>query len=220
VIDVYWIFTLDWKILLELSALILGLVNGLILLWNFLRDRPILSIDPIHPEVYQWFFPLSPGQYQGQTSRRIGFLLYVGISNKGIRDVALKSWRLKIKSINGKWGELKSLSIPEPQIIIGNNLKSYPVLGTKTQSYSGSTLIKSGSSISGFVYFVHECYGDPSWDPIIKEHKIKGQMVVTSVFGNRATAEISFSEISLDKAKTFISNIDKLDQDVIQIIDS
>src|SRR5208282_5881278 len=106
----------NWKELLELSALILGLVNGLILLWNFLRDRPILSIHPIHPEVYQWFFSLPSGQYHDQVTRKFGFLLYIGIQNKGLRDVALSSWRLNIKSINGKLRELKPYTIPDPKI--------------------------------------------------------------------------------------------------------
>jgi hypothetical protein len=214
-----WIFTLDWKILLELSALILGLVNGVILLWKFIRDRPILSIEPVHPEVYQWFFPLPPGEHQGRITRRFGFLLYIGVCNKGVRDVAINSWHLKIKSINGKYAELKPLAIPEPHTIIGNNVKSYPVLGIKTQNYDGHTLIKSGDSLSGFSYYLCGYYGDSSWNPLISEHKIKSQIIVTGVFGNSATKEVILSEISIDKAKMFIPDIDTVHQDTVQIID-
>jgi len=211
---IYWIFSPDWNILLSLSALILGLVNGLILLWKFYRDRPVLSIEVIHPEVYQWFFPLPPGDYQGQTSRRYGFLLYVGVCNKGLRDVALTSWNLHIKSSNGKWSELKPYAIPEPQTYIGNNIKSFPVFGIKTQSYDGSTLIKSGDSIAGFAYYVCEYYGNISWDPHIEEKKIQSKLVVTGVYGKKATTDVTLSEISIEKVKSLIPDIDTMHQEM------
>jgi len=44
-------------------------------------------------------------------------------------------------------------------------------------------------------------------------------MVVTGVYGNRAITEVIMSEISLDKVKTVIPNIDTMYQDVIQIIE-
>jgi len=218
-LEINWIFTQNLEVLLESSALILGLVNGLILLWTFLRERPILLIDPIHPETYQWFFALPSGQYHNQVTRRFGFLIYIGIRNKGLRDVALNSWHLKIKSINGRWSELDPLTIPEPQVTIGDNIKRYSVLGIKSPNYDGSTLIKSGDSIAGFSYYQFEWNGDPKWDPLIKEHKIKGQMVVTGVFDNKAKSEITMSEISLDKAKLVVPNIDTMYQDMVPIID-
>jgi hypothetical protein len=105
-----WLSTVPWKHLLELSALILGLVNGLILLRNYLRDRPKLVVWPIHPDAYQWYFTLPGGNHQGQPTRKYGFLTYMGIANKGIRDVAIESWRLHIKTEGHGWAELRSLS--------------------------------------------------------------------------------------------------------------
>jgi hypothetical protein len=39
------------KSLLDLSGLILGIVNGLFLLKFYVRDRPKLRVEPISPEV-------------------------------------------------------------------------------------------------------------------------------------------------------------------------
>lgn len=44
--------------LLQLSGLILSIVNGLMLLRFYLRDRARLTLHPIHPDTYQWWFTL------------------------------------------------------------------------------------------------------------------------------------------------------------------
>jgi len=41
---------------LELFALFLGIVNGLMLLKLNLRDKPKLTVKPIHADIYQWWF--------------------------------------------------------------------------------------------------------------------------------------------------------------------
>ena len=51
---------------LELSALILGIVNGLFLLKFYLRDRPKLKVKPVHSKVYQWWFRMPDDQHEGQ----------------------------------------------------------------------------------------------------------------------------------------------------------
>jgi len=72
------------KLILELSALILSIVNGLILLSSYLRDKPKLTVRPVHPDTYQWFFLLPSGQFQEHQTRKYGFLSYISITNKGI----------------------------------------------------------------------------------------------------------------------------------------
>ncbi|MFC1994952.1 hypothetical protein ACFLVK_00915 [Chloroflexota bacterium] len=74
-----------------LGALILSIVNGLALLRFYLRDKPKLSVHPIHPDVYQWWFKLLGGEYEGKHTRKYGFLAYIGISNHGLRKVSLSS---------------------------------------------------------------------------------------------------------------------------------
>ncbi len=88
--------------ILQYSALILSIINGLILIWAFTRDRPKLIVEPGYPETYQWFFSLPPGNRDGQPTRKFGFLAYIDIINTGIRDVQVKSWILEIKTINGQ----------------------------------------------------------------------------------------------------------------------
>ena len=116
--------------ILNLSALILGIVNGLILLRNYLRDKPKLEVKPIELDM-QWIFVLPDGEYKGQRTRIYGLLTYIKIINRGLRDVSLDSWSLIITTTEDRQIELRPLSIPQPQIELGDsgNLKLFPVLG-------------------------------------------------------------------------------------------
>jgi len=208
-----WLSSLPWKSLLELSALILGLVNGLILLRNYLRDRPELVVRPIHSDTYQWFFPLPCGNYQGQPTRKYGFLTYIGIANRGIRDVAIESWRLRIKTDGHGWQELGPVSIPEPQIELGESgsLKIWPVLGQKGVFHQGDTMLKSGDSIAGFAFYIAGFYGDKSWNPLVRNGKAIGEVLVRSVLGQKAKSKVFLREIPLEKAKRMVKGIDQID---------
>lgn len=201
-----------FKSILELSALILGLVNGIILLRNYLRDKPKLSVSPIYPNIYQWFFAL-PNKDQSQTIRKYGFLTYLSIINRGFRDVSLDSWCLHLKTVGGKWVELNPMSISEPQIELGQsgNLKVYPVLGQKGLYHNEDIMIKAGSSISGFAYFIANFFGEDSWNPLLMGGKAIGKIEVKSIFGNKAGTKILFTKISLEKAKKMVEDIDKID---------
>jgi len=200
-----------WKSALELSALILSIINGLMLLRSYLRDKPKLTVRPIHPDVYQWFFTLPSGKYLDQTTRRYGYLAYVSIANKGLRDVTLDSWRLHLKTISGKWFELKPVSIPEPEIRLTPSgiLKAYPVLGEKGVHFKGGTMVRSGGSITGFVYYIAEFYGG-YWNPLIENGKSIGKIIVRSIFGDKASTEIVFREIPIEEVRKMIKDIDNI----------
>jgi len=154
----------------------------------------------------QWIFSLPSGEYQGHPTRKHGFLAYIKILNRGLRDVSLSSWKLIIDTIDGQKIELRPLSIPQPQIKLGasENLKLFPVLGSE------STMIKSGDSVSGFAYYIAEFYGSDRYNISIKEGKIRGKAVIESIFGNKANTIITFNEITLEKAKELINDIDKI----------
>ena len=203
---------MTFKEFLELSALILSIVNGCMLLRIYLNDRPKLTVHPIHPDVYQWWFTLPSGTHEDQQTRKYGFLTYIGITNRGLRKVSLESWRMFIKTVGLRQVELKPISIPEPQGKLGKsgNVKVYPVLGQKGPFFEGHTLIESGTSISGMVYYIAEFYGNGDWDPRIKDKKIKGEFAVKDVFGNKAHTKIVFSEISLEKVKSMIEGIEQI----------
>jgi len=148
------------KAILELSALILAIVNGIMLLRYYLRDRPKLTVHAIHPETYQWWFVLPGGEFKGKSTRKYGFLAYIGITNKGLRKVSLDSWRLFVRTVGFKEVELKPISIPEPKSILGesDNAKFWPVLGQRGVMYEGGTEIDSGGSIAGMAYYVGELW--------------------------------------------------------------
>ncbi len=190
------------KPVLELAALILSLVNGLILLRFYLRDRPRIQVEPVHPDIYQWFFELPPGQFEKMPTRNYGFLGYIGISNRGLRDVCLKSWHLEIKTKRNEWHQLRPVNITEPEIKIGKvGTKVLPVLGQKGLYFEGSTMVKSGASISGVAYYVASYYGHDSWNPDIKSAKVEGRFVIETVFKSKARTKLFFKRKALDEIK-------------------
>jgi hypothetical protein len=199
-----------FKSALELSALILGLVNGLWLLKFNRRDKPKLQVDPIHPEIYQWWFGLPERDFHGHPTRAFGFIAYVGIVNRGLRQVALESWRLFIDGNKTKRVELKAYNLPELTMQIGTHLKMFPNLGQRTLNFQGDTLVEPGTSISGMVYYIYECWGDSGWDPAIVNGTISGTFVITDAFQKKTSCRIVFSERSLDEIKKLAEGIEHI----------
>jgi len=206
-----------WERLLELSALILGIINGLILLREYLRDRPKLMVEPIHPDTYQWFFKLPSRELHGHTTRKFGFLTYLSITNRGLRDVSLNSWRLHIRTAGGKRYELRPMSTVEPSIRLGqsDSVKTYAVLGVKGVVTEGETWVRAGGGIAGFAYYLAEFFGGDQWNPVIKEGTVTETIVVSDVFGKKTSAKIVFKEIPLKKAKEMVKDIDKIDAETL-----
>jgi hypothetical protein len=194
--------------LLGLSALILSIINGLMLLRQYLRDRPIVTVKPIHPDVYQWWFRLPDGELGGMPTRRYGFLLYADIANRGLRKVALESWRLFIKThARRSRDELAPISIPEPVLKAETFTKVFPVLGQKGVAFEGETIVDSGCSIAGWAYYVAQYYGHEAWNPIIRNDRITGTFVVRHVFGGKATTQIGFTRRELEDIEELVPGI-------------
>ena len=202
-----------WRAALESAALILSVVNGFALFRSYLRDRPKLLIEVVHPEVYQWWFPL-PGQKapDGTTSRAYGFFLYVGIANAGLRKVQINSWRLSLKNRPGKRQVLKPLNMPEIEFTLGGPRKVLPVLGQRGPYFDGEALVDAGCSISGTAFYVYECYGGEGWDPVRTGDKISATFGITDVFGGRASARILFSARTLQDLSKTAPDIGQLEQ--------
>lgn len=203
---------MELKEIIGLSALILSIVNGLVLLRYYLRDRPKLTVHPIHSDVYQWWFKLPSGKFEGNSTRKYGFLAYIGITNRGLRKVSLESWMLYFRTAGFRQIELKPISIPEPKADLGDsgNVKSWPVLGQRGHLFGGNTLVDSGTSISGMVYYVAELYGEEAWNPQIKDGEITAKLVIKNVFGKKAHCKIVFSETPLEKVASMIESIEKI----------
>lgn len=210
-----WAF--PWASLLGVSALILSIVNGLILIRGYTRDKPCLVVKPIYPEVYQWFFRLPSVPLEGQATTKFGLLAYLEISNKGLRDVSMSQWNLHLKTATGKKvGPLNSLNITEPRALLGQSTipKFYPVLGQKGQYSPGETMVKSGDMVSGFAYYIYEYVGGNEWTIIARDGTVSGEIIVTDVFGKRASVTVVFREVPLDKAKSYVPDIEKADAEM------
>ena len=192
--------------------MILSIVNGLILLRYYLRDRPKLTVHPINPDVYQWWFKLPSGEFEGSPTRKYGFLAYIEITNRGLRKVSLESWRLYFHTAGFRQVESEPINIPVPKADLGDsgNVKFWPVLGQRGLLPGGDTLIDSGTSISGMAYYVAELYGGKIWNPKIKDGKITGKIVIKDVFGKKAHCEIIFSEKSLEEVTSMVECIEKI----------
>jgi len=200
-----------WKSLLEMSSLLLSIVNGLILLWMFARDRPRLVVNPVHEDSYN-FLRLSASVVEGEQTRRYGFLVYLGVANRGLRDVQLSYWHLHVKNRAGQWIELKPLTIPPPEIPIGETggRKIFPVLGGRTDVFSGETMIASGGSIAGYAYYELEVWGGENHDPHIVDGRVPCRLAIGSVFGDKVELQLDFPQIPLTKAKELIADVDKI----------
>jgi len=196
---------------LQLSGLILSIVNGLMLLRFYLRDRARLTVHPIHPDIYQWWFNLPAREFEGRPTRRYGFVTYVAIQNSGLRKTQLTSWRLFIRSRLGKSHELRPISMPEPSANIGGHVKLYPVLGQRGPHFDGDTLVDAGCSTSGMVYYIYECYGGTGWDPGAAGQQINATFQVSDGFRRKAKCTIRFTRKTLEEVKAFAPGIDMID---------
>jgi len=199
--------------LLQLSALVLSLVNGIALLYQFARDRPILKAEPIHPDLYQWWFHLPPIAADGTPAKRYGFLVYVGVSNRGLRKVSLTSWRLIIKTKRGRQVELIANSIPEPKFsfsLADGSIytKVLQVLGTAGEFGKGSTDIDPGCSIAGVAYYTAEFRPDDHDDIVPSNERIAATLAITGVYGRRARTPIVFHKTDLAWVKAAVSGIE------------
>ncbi len=196
------------KEVLGLSALMLGIINGLMLLRHYARDRAILKVHPVHPEVYQWWFRLPDGELNGMATRRYGFLLYVDILNGGLRNVALESWHLFIRiHAERRKQELKPLSITEPSVEFDGFTKVFPVLGQRGLIHEGQFVVDSGYSITGWAYYAAEYFGDEKWNPVIKDERIEATFMVRDVLGGKAKTQVTLSKRELQAIEEVIPGI-------------
>lgn len=200
------------KPVLEVAALTLSIVNGLMLLRFYWRDRARLSVHPVHPLVYQWWFVLPAGEFRGEVTRRYGFIAYVAVQNGGLRKSQLTSWRLFIRTRLRRYHQLQPINMPEPSASIGEHVKFYPVLGQRGPHFDGETLVDTGCSSSGMVYYLYECYGGEGWNPVETAGQIAGKFEVCDAFGNRATCTIEFQQRPLEDIIAFAPGIEAIDK--------
>jgi len=199
--------------ILQLAALILSLVNGAALFYQYLRDRPALKVKPIHPDAYQWWFRLPRPTSEPGAPRRYGLLAHVGIENRGLRKVQMNSWRLPIRTKAGARINLIARSIPEPKFVTplpdGSAFtKVIQVLGTAGQFGTGSTVIDSGCSTIGVAYYVLSFPSGSSDDLRVEGETATGDFIVTGVYGRPASAKMRFHEVDFERVRSAIDGIE------------
>jgi len=196
-------------------AIVLSVANTILIvkkLINEFNSKPKLIIEVLHPDLYQWYFKIPSGLYRDLKTRSYGFLAYVSIRNKGLKETSLDSWFLDIKVYDDSFTRMHPISIPEPILKLGktDNVKIIPVLGVKGPFHDGSTSIKPGNSIGGVSYFFISFYGSDYYNPIFKDNKILGKFVIIDGFGRKIEKEILFNEMPLEKIKEMVPDIDKI----------
>ena len=182
---------------------ILSIVNGTYILINHLKDKPIIIIDFIYPNEYQWWFEKKS---INNREDKYGFLLYISLGNKGLRATTIKNFIIEIKLKNNKKIKLNPLSIPEPlysqKLEDGSAFKkTYTALGIN----GNPTKIKSGSIINGFAYYNKEIN-----DGLIikKNQKIKVKFVLIDVFGKKWKKVVMLNKKNINFVKKFIKPIE------------
>jgi hypothetical protein len=165
----------------------------------------------VKPDVYQWWFELPNGEYEGKQTRRFGFLVYAAIMNKGRRITTITSWRVKIRALNNHTKELEPLTISEPTIQLGElGVKSLAVLGIRGTNFSGEMIARPGEGVSGFAYYIYEYWGDEKYSPNTKDGRIVAQFVVKDIFNKQRKSKIIFRKKSLEEVQEIIPNIHKI----------
>jgi hypothetical protein len=204
----------SFKALLGGAALILSIVNGLILVSQWWRDRAKLTVDAVHPDLYQWWFSAPGGEYQGNPTRTYGFLIYVSVKNSGIRAAATNEYRLWVKNRLKKWHELRPMNIPEPNFeIMPGQVKLIPVLGQITEHFNSEQLVQPGDSTSGMACYLYQAYGGEGWNPQVEsDGTIVGKFTIRTVFGKKSSCTIVFTEKSLDFIRTIIPGLQFSDE--------
>lgn len=183
-------------------------MNGFFILYFYLRDKPNLVVNPLHPELYQWWFKLPSGEHEGQQTRRYGFLLYAGVANKGLRKTTLTEWRLRFKLAWWKPIELKPKNMPQPQVEISGQKKLFNVFGQKNHLFGDTTVVEPGESTAGMIFYTYECYGAEDWDPPIQEDDtLEVDLMVEEVFGRTSKATFNLSKIEAEKVEEWVPGL-------------
>lgn len=195
-----------------IAVAVLAFVNGLILLIKAIKDRPILRIKAVHPEVYQWYFRIPSAKYKGYATRKYGFLIYFDVINRGHRSVQVDTWTLKVRSKSRSSEKLKPYSIPEPSMKLGEgSTKVWPVFGIPGPHTPGSTVVRPGEAVGGFAYYVLAYYGTPEHDLLVEKRGVQVTLEVTSILRQKARKTFLLEELDLKKVQEMIPNIEAID---------
>lgn len=177
------------KSILEQAALILGLINGLLLLFLTIRNRPILKVSTFSEDTNYCFHATK--EYMGEAKDLYGYLTYVSVINKGNKEIAISNWELKIPTEKDEI-VLSPIAIPDAKIQNGNITRTIRALGVNENS-----LVKSGDGVSGYA-----CYLSTQ-QPKIENNSVRGEIIITPVYGRKVKCKL----VLLPKHHEFFSKI-------------
>lgn len=197
---------------LSIAGLFLSITNGTFLLNNYLKDKPKLSVEPVYPNLYQWWFELPSGEIEGEITKRYGFLSYVEVKNSGLRRTSLSIPKLNIKHKDDKKYILEPIGIPEPIIKMGDSehKKHLSVLGIGGIVHPPNKVVEHGTSISGVCYHIAEYRDDIENSIKIKDGKIDGKIILKDIFDNKSNTKIEFKKKSLNYLKENVENMEEI----------
>jgi len=199
---------MDPMIILNSSALLLSIVNGLILVFNFLKNRPNIVLNPKlseNPE-NNYFFVMPTLETNGLAIRRYCFITYITIINRGSRSTSLLSWELQV-IIGDKKVRLLPVTVPSIQFAFSEAgiMKKFTPLGMGDKKEG--LLLQSGEIKRGFSCYIIEFISnrDLKIDP--NGGKIKAKMIITDSFGKEITTSCSITEISYSIGNLMIPGV-------------
>lgn len=201
--------------ILTLSALFLSITNAIFILRQFLRDKPILRLRVIYPDDFQWWFEHKIVYHAGAQQIKLGFLVYMSISNKGLRDTTLDLWNLNVKRRDGRKETLNPLSIPQPKQVLTLSsgdiyTRCFRALGLADEKSSEYSSLTSGEALAGWAYYVLSGIEGESDMPAIENDEVRVIFEVKDVFGKGAKQEVLLRKVELEHVKQFIQGIEDL----------
>lgn len=188
---------------LSILALVVVLVRS--------KYRPKYVVKVAEHDGFAWFFQLPDGKSSDKVITRYGFLVYISMINKGFGDDRLERWYLQIKASTGKPCELKPVGIPEPEVKLGKEMKTYPVLWQRGLYQEGNPMLESDVSISGVAYFVGEFYSDNGLGFLITNDTMRGKFIIETGRDERVSKELTFNKVDIGEVRRFVDDIDKAD---------
>lgn len=196
---------------LGLAALILSIMNGLILIQNYLNNKPKIKLESNGDDMMWW--TKLPTMYEGSNEViTYGFFVYAHIQNRGIKRVKISKWWIKVKDVANNYRTLNRLPIPicEEKLRDGS-IRLFPVLGNTNKTLSGNTMIEQGDGISGFAFYADQQYSQEGSEVYIlnEKNEMKVRFYVKDGYGKTRSKYFNLKYVDFSSIENIMPGIDK-----------
>lgn len=198
---------------LKSIALMLSVINALILLQNYLNNKPKVHISSVDKEKrYLWWTKLPQTLIDGKKVVIYGFILYMSIENRGNKKIRIDEWFIKVNPLGNKAHDLYRLPIPiaEQKLMDGSKIV-YPVLGQLNNALSGNTVIESGDITSGFTFYADRYFeGENGKEAFnIINNIINVEFWVINGYGKKKKCRVTLTYKPFNEINEIMPNLDK-----------